>query len=702
MALAGAVLGGCLGTSTGGRSQVVDLSAASGSAHRVPRPPASEWVWTDAKPTSWPLPYASHYANMPPAGTDGGPTKPCAPHVDWGKATPLPPGSGRQAGLGCSDMKPVRYPVCTEEQVARATRMDAAGEEPVDFNTLRPVALRGYLRRAELMPTGLGWNVRLEASSGHGRCSRITVAARPDGSEPPPPPARIGTGRPGWHCATAMRRSRAASARSSELTRRSSTKLVPRPARSAWSPAGPHKTTYQARVATTRPLLTSRPRRIYVFPELLPPTTQATNDDSKPKNCSAVPSSRLADLMRGGGRPAGVGAASHLDTTNLDHQRREATGQHLRCDQSARESRQAPHRKLHLGPNRPLLRRPPRRPVAAHRRALHIPSRRGPETVGDVPRSKWRTQLLHHLDRFRPQGRRQRPMDCDRPPAARSRPHSPLAPGRQHADRHDAAAYPGSPHLGQGHPRPANARKHPWLRLHRWHHPGRPQRQHPHRLRRHHEGLCARRLGHPQGLRVLFLRDEGGPCPRQAPQLRCARRLGRPDLRRPHRRPQSQRRCGTVGAAARRHQLRGRADCLGEVPNGLRSLRRHLQSQPHHHLWQQRRQRQRPARIGPRSPPHRVDQRHPHGSRWAQPPAAPGPHGVAEDPWHPVPPRRQGAPLPRRRLVRSRRRRAARLLQLGRERPPGPQKYRQYHPWRTADAARRATGPAVRHSSSGG
>ena len=167
MALAGAVLGG-----------------------------ASEWVWTDAKPTSWPLPYASHYANMPPAGTDGGPTKPCAPHVDWGKATPLPPGSGRQAGLGCSDMKPVRYPVCTEEQVARATRMDAAGEEPVDFNTLRPVALRGYLRRAELMPTGLGWNVRLEASSGHGRCSRITVAARPDGSEPPPPPGPDRDGAP--------------------------------------------------------------------------------------------------------------------------------------------------------------------------------------------------------------------------------------------------------------------------------------------------------------------------------------------------------------------------------------------------------------------------------------------------------------------------------------------------------------------------
>ena len=65
--------------------------------------------------------------------------------------------------------------------------MDAVVGEPVDFTTLTPVALRGYLRRAELMPGGVLWTIRLEALAADGRCAQMTVSSRPQGSVPPAP-----------------------------------------------------------------------------------------------------------------------------------------------------------------------------------------------------------------------------------------------------------------------------------------------------------------------------------------------------------------------------------------------------------------------------------------------------------------------------------------------------------------------------------
>jgi hypothetical protein len=147
----------------------------------------TEHAWAAPEPTTWPLPYASHYADLPPVGEDGGPTRPCAPHVDWGTSAPLPAGSGRQAALGCKDLKPVRYPACTEEQIGHARRLDSVSEEAIAFNQPVPSAFRGYLRRDRATEDGELWEPRLEAARADGSCSELLITFRPAGTDVPPP-----------------------------------------------------------------------------------------------------------------------------------------------------------------------------------------------------------------------------------------------------------------------------------------------------------------------------------------------------------------------------------------------------------------------------------------------------------------------------------------------------------------------------------
>jgi hypothetical protein len=166
----------------------VEIFVASPS-RRPPAEEVPERFWAEPEPTTWPLPYASYYADLPPVGDDGGPTKPCAPHVDWGTSTPLPPASGRPAVPACSGLQPVRYPVCTDEQLGRARRLDAVvGDavvgEPLKFDLPEPTALRGYLRRSLLRTDGEQWELRLEALSPSGTCERIGISDRPAGSRP--------------------------------------------------------------------------------------------------------------------------------------------------------------------------------------------------------------------------------------------------------------------------------------------------------------------------------------------------------------------------------------------------------------------------------------------------------------------------------------------------------------------------------------
>ena len=182
LAIAGA--GGCLGAATTSRPLTPSAVASASSSSAAGAPPA--------EPTTWVGPYASSFAAIPPAGSSGGPTRPCAPHVEW-RGAPLPAGSGRQAGLGCSDFSPVRYPVCTPEQVARASRVDAviipgvAAPDIFQEGVNPPFSFRGYLRRNTHREGSDAWGIRIEAQGPDGACREMIVNDFPFGALGPIP-----------------------------------------------------------------------------------------------------------------------------------------------------------------------------------------------------------------------------------------------------------------------------------------------------------------------------------------------------------------------------------------------------------------------------------------------------------------------------------------------------------------------------------
>lgn len=139
------------------------------------------------------MPYTSYYADLPPAGSRGGPTRPCPPRVDWGESTPLPPGqgrAGRPAGEECKDFEAVRYPVCSPEQVARAVRVDAfvmPETSPGDKYGGPLIAVRGFLRRDAAGKDADWWQFRLEALAADGTCAEVGPDAWPRGSDKGPP-----------------------------------------------------------------------------------------------------------------------------------------------------------------------------------------------------------------------------------------------------------------------------------------------------------------------------------------------------------------------------------------------------------------------------------------------------------------------------------------------------------------------------------
>lgn len=177
--------GGCVGIAAPGNTGPAPWASASASASS----PSGSGATASARPTTWPLPYGSLYTRLPPAGTDGGPTRPCARRLDWGTSTAPSPGRLREGGIECTDVRAVRYPTCTAEQVARAKRLEVAvgpGHGPVDTDWT-PHSFRGYVRRDSWSAQFEVWELRLESLAPDGTCTEIGISDWPGGSDLPPP-----------------------------------------------------------------------------------------------------------------------------------------------------------------------------------------------------------------------------------------------------------------------------------------------------------------------------------------------------------------------------------------------------------------------------------------------------------------------------------------------------------------------------------
>jgi hypothetical protein len=177
--------GGCLTPAANHGVTAPPSSAFSADSASTSAAPA-EASSAPPRPTTWLSPNASAWAHLPPAGSNGGPTKPCAPHVDWSEALPVPPGTPREGGIECSDVVPVRYSVCTPEQVARAWRLDLM-ERELDAMTGEKLpeaySVRGYLRRQRFLEHAELWSLRIESSATDGSCAEVTPPDFPAGGD---------------------------------------------------------------------------------------------------------------------------------------------------------------------------------------------------------------------------------------------------------------------------------------------------------------------------------------------------------------------------------------------------------------------------------------------------------------------------------------------------------------------------------------
>jgi hypothetical protein len=96
----------------------------------------------------------------------------------------VPPGTPREGGIECSDVVPVRYSVCTPEQVARAWRLDLVLGELIAMTGEKPpeaYSIRGYLRRYRYSEGSEVWSVRLESLSSDGECVEASLRDLPPG-----------------------------------------------------------------------------------------------------------------------------------------------------------------------------------------------------------------------------------------------------------------------------------------------------------------------------------------------------------------------------------------------------------------------------------------------------------------------------------------------------------------------------------------
>lgn len=117
-----------------------------------------------------------------------GPSVPCGEKPRWSPGKVEPGYVPRSAGKMCSDVKPLVFPVCTEEQMTKAVRLDAVlkgmavGGVPESDETGAEIywSFRGYLRRyisfhpkKESFQTG--WQIQLRSFDPKTGCSSLSA-----------------------------------------------------------------------------------------------------------------------------------------------------------------------------------------------------------------------------------------------------------------------------------------------------------------------------------------------------------------------------------------------------------------------------------------------------------------------------------------------------------------------------------------------
>jgi hypothetical protein len=81
---------------------------------------------------------------------------------------------------------PVRYSVCTPEQVARAWRLDLMERELIAMTGEKPpepYSVRGYLKRAMYNEGSEIWDLRLENLRADGSCAEVGPPSEPSGAD---------------------------------------------------------------------------------------------------------------------------------------------------------------------------------------------------------------------------------------------------------------------------------------------------------------------------------------------------------------------------------------------------------------------------------------------------------------------------------------------------------------------------------------
>lgn len=182
------VLVGCRGAPASGGDVIV-------ASAPPPSPSAASSTQEEPSFEFWPLRSPEHWTRVDkPDPSLTGKTRPCKATPNWSS---LDPPNWLQRNLKpqvymCKYVKPVMFPICTEDQMSRAVRLDAimkgkSGIYPPEFDeNEHPLhwSFRGYIMRdyayEKSILGAVGWRLELRSFDDGTGCSSISIKTKED------------------------------------------------------------------------------------------------------------------------------------------------------------------------------------------------------------------------------------------------------------------------------------------------------------------------------------------------------------------------------------------------------------------------------------------------------------------------------------------------------------------------------------------